>query len=100
MNSVVGVAVGRTVPHNGIGGNSILGTMIIHAGGNIHHPSNSIVHFSNGTYILLGGGDRRPVNAHVFKPMAHRLHDRGFVGVVSLTPRMLWKTGRNDRGPS
>lgn len=92
VKSIVGIAIGRTVPHNGIGGNSILGTMMIHAHGNIHHPSNSVVHFSHGTYMLLGSAARRPINAHVFNPIAHRLHGTGFVGVISLTPRILWKT--------
>lgn len=66
----------------------MIGTIIIHSMDNIDHTSNSRVHFSRGTTIVVGSsGD--PMKAHVFKPMTERLHRESFVGVVSLTPRIL-----------
>lgn len=92
VNSIVIYAIGRTAPNNIIGGNSIIGTMIIHAGDNMHHGSNACVHFSRGTYMVVHSSGK-PHKAHVFKPITHRLHRGGFVGVMSLTPRMLWVAG-------
>lgn len=89
VNSAVIYAMGRTAPNNIIGGNSMIGTIVIHAGRNTRHGSNSCVGFSRGTYMVVhSSGD--PHKAHVFKPITHRLHSGGCVGVISLTPRMLW----------
>lgn len=68
----------------------MIGTIVIHSGGNVHHRSNSCVHFSRGTTMIVGSSGA-PHNAHVFKPMTERLHRGSFVGVISLTPRMLWR---------
>lgn len=91
MKSIVIISMGDIVPSNSVGGNTISGTLVMHAGGRVHHPSNSCVHFSSGTYVLLGGTNRVE-NDHVFNPMTHRLHTAG-VGIISLTPRMLWFYG-------
>ncbi len=88
MNSIVIISMGGIVPSDSIGGNTMSGTLVMHAGGSVHHTSNSCVHFSTGTYILLGGTNRLEKD-HVFNPITHRLHTTG-VGIMSLTPRMLW----------
>lgn len=89
VNSIVITSIGGTTPGNIMGGNRIIGTIVIHAAGNMHHSSNRCVHFSRGTTMVVGRSGA-PHNAHVFKPMTERLHSGSCVGVLSLTPRMLW----------
>lgn len=94
IKSMVMMTVGDMVPSDSIGGNTISGTVVIHAGGRVHHPSNSCVHFSSGTYMLLGTNNSVHKD-HVFNPITERLHTAG-VGVISLTPRILWFYGAWD----
>lgn len=89
VNSIVMTSIGGTTPNNIIGGNSIMGTIIMEAMDNIHESSKACVHFSRGTTMLVGRSGA-PENAHVFKPMTERLHSGSCVGVLSLTPRILW----------
>lgn len=90
VNSIVITMVGRTMPGAPLRESRIVQTMVMHAYGRLGHSGNVVVQCSSGTTIIVSRR-KGPGKAQVFNTVPQRLERLGFAGVISLTPRMLWK---------